>query len=457
LPFYDAARLIGVAHLFLGTANAEIQDRSLFWIIRGAALTLDRAQVTWIGDSVPGSRSRARLGDYSKTFAETSESAGSYFSDLDRVLTETGKDSPLKEMDAALMLGVRGADPLASYSRLAPETSDSKAKSSENSYEVQACAFGLGYAARAQFGKNNKVLILPIFEGHFVLNGFLDFRRTFKHVAGGDVSTIWAVLGMLNDLLGHDLPIADFAYNKEVERTFYEGGSLGFERLCRYWRNEPSRQVLHNVKIFLDKSQGLDKGSQGVDLARTLAHFAANPAVDELILIVRLKARLLAADSTGRYAPEVVAARTLFSESSIAKEAGEMSIEGNMLPDIPDKLTWALAKALDDAGKGWMNKFVRLENASTPDRFLAEVERIISRAAMKPDSRLVYQTFYSESGALTDAFTLGTRDFRAYKAVFLLHVLSKLRSGGPALLTETIELAEAPETVEEITDEEETE
>lgn len=363
-------------------------------------------------------------------------------------------------MDAALLTGVRGADPLASYSRLAPETSDGKAKASENPYEVQACAFGLGYAARAQFGKNNKVLILPIFEGHFVLNGFLDFRRPFKHVAGGDVSTIWAALGILDDLLGRDLPIADFAYNKEVERTFYEGGSLGFERLCRYWRNESSRQVLHDVKRFLDKSQGLDKGNQGVDLARTLAHFAAKPTVDELLLIARLKARLLATDSAGRYAPEVAAARALFSEESTTKEAGQMSIEGNTLPEIPDRLTWALAKALDDAGKGWMNKFVRLENASTPDRFLAEVERIISRAAMKPDSRLVYQTFYSESGALTDVFALDTRDFRAYKAVFLLQVLSKLRSGAPAPLAETTEFtepAEVPEVSEEIADEEETE
>jgi hypothetical protein len=44
LPFYDAARLIGVAHLFFGTASAEVEDKGAYWEVSGIPIQRDKDQ-----------------------------------------------------------------------------------------------------------------------------------------------------------------------------------------------------------------------------------------------------------------------------------------------------------------------------------------------------------------------------------------------------------------------------
>jgi hypothetical protein len=41
LPFYDAARLIGVAHLFFGTGSAEVEDKGTYWKVKGVSVQRD--------------------------------------------------------------------------------------------------------------------------------------------------------------------------------------------------------------------------------------------------------------------------------------------------------------------------------------------------------------------------------------------------------------------------------
>ena len=45
LPFYDAARLIGVAHLFFGTASAEVEDKGAYWEVSGVSVKRDKYQI----------------------------------------------------------------------------------------------------------------------------------------------------------------------------------------------------------------------------------------------------------------------------------------------------------------------------------------------------------------------------------------------------------------------------
>jgi hypothetical protein len=50
LPFYDAARLIGAAHLLFGTASVEVRDEGSRWVLRGPKLAQgrQRQQLLWV-------------------------------------------------------------------------------------------------------------------------------------------------------------------------------------------------------------------------------------------------------------------------------------------------------------------------------------------------------------------------------------------------------------------------
>jgi hypothetical protein len=455
LPFYDAARLIGVTHLFFGTAMAEVQDRGAVWEIRGPRLVRGEEQILWLAgrlaliDSHPTKATLAKFVDLGRQLADNIDQMEQYFSDP---LSSQGTSSSLdmtNYMDSAMQRGIRGVDP----KRYADFASGAGQPGSNPREEVYAAVLGLAHAAVV----NRTVLVLPIFGSHFTVGRLTDYDERISH-ANSDSFTaqVYAALRILSDIGAHELPIEDFAYNS-VDRPVYRSGYFGFGTLCQWWQRGPEsrRRVLHGIKLYLDATRysdvkrGREIAKMALSLARAAARFAVDPAVDELTLIVRLKARLFAASAGGERLGEAWAARALFAEPHVAQEAGQMSIGDVALPEIPDRLTWALAKALDSAGKGWMNRFVKLENAAQPDRFLAEVERIVSRAAMGAEGRLIYQTFHSESAALTEVARLSTRDFRAYKAVFLLQVLSKMRSAEaaapPTQHQETGGLAEATE------------
>ncbi|NIR13914.1 MAG: hypothetical protein GWN86_08140 [Desulfobacterales bacterium] len=117
---------------------------------------------------------------------------------------------------------------------------------------------------------------------------------------------------------------------------------------------------------------------------------------------------------------------------------------------VPESLVWAVANALippktqREEAKGWFNKFVRLENIGSPDRFITEIERILSRATYDPQG--VVRTIESKEGKTYPLYNPSKEDievvrsliahdertFRAFKAVFLMEVLSKLRASGGA-------------------------
>jgi hypothetical protein len=189
-------------------------------------------------------------------------------------------------------------------------------------------------------------------------------------------------------------------------------------------------QLLRNFRQFLHETRGQNVHEQVQHLARWVADFVANPSVDALVKIEQLKARVISASQDKSF-PGFFEARMLLGNSQILKEVKNMM--GLQIPDVPWQVSEALAKVLSLDEKGWMNHFTRLENAGNFSQFIEQVERMISRGC--------YREQQEKSMHIRDAITKARdlanvlrsieaqlrdeRAFRAWKAIFLLDVLSR--------------------------------
>ena len=449
VPFYDAARVIGVAHLFFGTASAEIEDKGVCWEISGLEVQRDEQQVLWVIERLNPTQKERRL--FFKESAFLWSELTNFFSEED-ITNRKGHLEELKaEYDVALQIGTRGIDPLSKYEILAPRSTGETHKKFKAPYpEVAAATLGRAFAAYAVSRtkrQREEIYILPIFQGHFVLSSFLVYERYFSHASGGWIAAVWAALSILLDLTAKRLPIADFVYTREVKGPtnlpiFSGSGYLGLDKLCHYWWEA----TLKNIKSRLDllgsfRSFLQDKGArnQNADekvknLARCVADFVANPNVEALTKMQQLKARILTT-SQGEFILGGYAANRLLSRSEHIKEVKAMlQID---LPEVPWQVSEALARALGFDEKGWMNQFTRLENAPNFSQFIRQVENIVSRGYYREQQEERQQANIQQ--ALTKARDLANvlrgiesalRDekaFRAWKAIFLLDVLSRAR------------------------------
>ncbi|MHA2621498.1 MAG: hypothetical protein V2G42_07810 [bacterium JZ-2024 1] len=431
LPFYDAARLIGVAHWFFGSSSAVVEDRGSHWRLSGVMTSRDPDIILWPLDRLP-IRSAPSFEEKKKHIvdATTHKTYQEYFTKIPPKFQKQG--ALYKDLEVALQSGTRGYDPLSSYSRLQSEASSST-QYQDDEPEVFAAAFGASFAALAR-RENEKISILPIFSGHFVLGPFLDFTRNYKHQAGGWVAALRASLNILVELEGKNLPITDFAYNKEIVQTAYESGILGFYKLCQFWRKgtKDTKQALRQINLFLSQTANQALPEKYLHLARSLSHYLINPTVDRLEQIQQIKARCqydLWGDDpqTRRF---VYIARGLFNEKNIIREVVHMC--GVQSFEIPDSLVRAVANALTEEGKGWFNKFVRLENSYSPDRLFDEVQRIISRASYDPQNPQGFRkVYFSRREDLQKVRSLVSSDdprtFRAFKAFFLMEILAFMK------------------------------
>jgi len=280
--------------------------------------------------------------------------------------------------------------------------------------------------------------VLPTFSSHIVISGFLDYNRFYQHTAGGFVASVLAAISILLDLTSKKIPVVDFAYTKEVKAgnrpVFSESGYLGFEKLCSLWweaikgNNEERLEILRQIKSFLENTGRQDIDNQNQNLARYLADFAVSLDIDSLCMIERLKARILASQQN------IYLALNLFNTRKDIEEVRKM-IELE-LPEVPENVSRALAKAMELDEKGWMNQFTRMENAIDFSQFISYVEHIISRGyyrelqekgranirdAMDKAIELA-STLRSLHEALVDE-----KRFRAWKSIFLMDVLSKMK------------------------------
>lgn len=462
IAFYDAARLIGVAHLLFGTASAEVEDKGAFWEIRGIKIHRNRNQVDWVIDRLkPTQREKQLFNNW--------DDLVKFFLEHDYNQRGGRRESLKAEYDAAVQIGTRGIDPLAKYEVLAPRSTRETKKHFKDHYqEIAAATLGRAFAAKAVSRTKRQaeeMYILPVFRERFVLSGFLEYNRSFSHPSSGKVAAIWASLSILLDLTAKRLPVVDFVYTREVkgptrQPIFSDSGYLGLEHLCTIWwravqeNDEGILNLLWNFQSFLNQTKSSDTDEQVQSLARWIADFLATPNADALAKIEQLKARIRAA-SQSQNKPGYYAANQLLSRSEIVKEVSKM-MQLN-LPEVPWQVSEALARALGFDEKGWMNQFTRLENAPNFSQFIQQVEHIISRGYYREQQEQGGRANIRE--ALNRARDLANslrgitsslqdeKTFRAWKAIFLLDVLSRMRiSQAPS---EAIEMT-ATEGVEEI-------
>lgn len=450
IVFYDAARLIGAAHLFFGTASAEVEDKGAFWEVKGIHVNRDESQVMWSVERLNPTDTERKL--FYKNNSFQWDTFQKFFSESDPTHRRGRKEKLKAEYDVALQIATRGFDPLAQYEVLAPRsTGETRKQFKDFSPEVAIATLGRTFAARVTSRtrrQTDEMYILPTFQKRFVLSGFLNYQRSFNHPAGGWVAAVFASLSILLDLIGKQLPVADFVYTREIkgpkrQPIFSESGYLGLEKLCNIWRtavqenNEELLNLLSNIRFFLDQTSRQNTAEQIQSLTFWVADFVANPNVDALTIIGRLKARILAS-SQAKNISGARAANNLFSKYRLIKEVGKM-LESDF-PELPLEVSKALARALGFDEKGWMNQFTRLENSSNFSQFVQQIERIVSRGYYREQQEKGQSLNIRD--ALTHARDLANRlreisvslqdekTFRAWKAIFLLDVLSRARFKG---------------------------
>ncbi len=473
LPFYDAARLIGVAHLFFGTASAEIEDKGAYWEVKGIDVKRDEKQISWVLKKFVPKPRKTKKEKIQKPleykvykFIESEENLDNirryFLSDypqqtqykevnLKRFELD-GKRRALKaEYDAGLQSGTRGWDPLSKYEFLTTRMhGKDKILIKPPIEELSAATLGRGFAASVVSRtkrQREEMYILPIFSSHVVLSGFLYYERFYQHSAGGFVASVLAAISILLDLTSKKIPVDDFAYTKEVKGPqglpiSSESGYLGFEKLCNLWnavKEEDEERlkrlrILRQIKSFLENTARQDIDSQNQALTRHLANFAVNLDVDSLCMIERLKARILASQE-GKVVKNW--ALNLFKSPKDIKEVKEMI--GLDLPDVPKEVSQALAKALELDEKGWMNQFTRLENATDFSQFISYVEHIISRGyyrELQKKGQPSIRNAMNQAGELASTLKCLSKNladekkFRAWKSIFLMDVLSRMKFEG---------------------------
>ncbi|MEM2145520.1 MAG: hypothetical protein QW279_09170 [Candidatus Jordarchaeaceae archaeon] len=433
LPFYDAARLIGAAHLFYGTASAEIEDRGAYWRIEGIDVKRDEEQIKWILEEIrPTQKERSLFQKKKGGFPW--EELYSYFLGTNKRIR---KDELKAECDAALQIGTRGVDPLSDYKILAPRSTEVRKKKFFAPFpEKAAITLGRCFAATVISGtkrQREEIYIIPIFTYHAVISGFLNYNRRYRHSAGGHVASVLAALSILVDLISKKIPVADFAYTKEVKAgnqpIFSESGYLGFEKLCSLWWNaieedrEETLNILRQIKSFLKETSGQNIDLQNQSLARYLANFIVMLDVESLCMIQKLKSRVISSQQNLRHVLNLFNAQ---------EDIGEVRKIMGVEVELPQNLVNCIATLFSSDRKGWMNKLIRLENTSNIEQFVTELERIISRGIYVTQAQGISLGIeHIRREELENLLRLqDNRQFRAFKALFLLGVLSSIKVKG---------------------------
>jgi hypothetical protein len=435
LPFYDAARVIGVAQLFFGTSNAVLKETGFGWTLSGTTSQKElEANRLWICGRLrsfepPPSANYNRVESWfsnqnDPTRIQTWREFCAYFGNPLTVGKVTKKNTT-GMMDAALALGSRGYD-VGGYRDLAAE---SGTPSQQAEAETLAALFGLSHAARV----NNSLFLLPVFgdvEGDgktvpITTARYWNYNRIFIHEGGEKIAVTWAMLSMLETLFDQGLPIIDFAYNRAA-RPIYHSGTLAAEKLCRCWRDGYDN-TLREIRRYLELTPR-EKGGHRAALARALADFALNPDAVRLERIIRLKARAMANEDKS--------AMSLLRQPETLEEINNMVKTGNgEIPDLPESLVRAVQQALNltKDNKSWIGGYMKLENANTPHRFVEEAQRLVSRARIE---RSIYYVADAGEKTLPDLISelaLSPQKYRAFRAAFLLRVLQNIRTPKPTL------------------------
>lgn len=428
-PFYDACQLIGAMHLFFGSGTSQLRDVHAYWELSGPVAGANMANY---GERLKN-KGLERIEQTTLSFLEkledTTGEIQAYFEALPpktEVIEQSQREGVSRYLEPAWLTGARGQDATA-YGILASQRG---IPSKRPAPELRVATLGLTQAALA-YGNDEALTVLPVLQDSLQpMTPFITFRQRYQHGAGGAISAVFASLGILVDL-GKKYRIQDFAFAYHGGRGFYYSGLLGLSRLCSQFGHveDFARQVLN----YLERTRSADAGVP-LDLARQLAQFLKNPALDALAAIARSKARLLADEELAPWISG--AASELLGTTLSIKEALTMVEDQRRIPPPSEGLVRALGEVFKAEKQGaWIGAYINLERAHKPDEFYAEVGKILSRALSRAESDRRWL-----AAKLRDALALLTaqevleacepanlRYFSAHKTTFLLRILSHMK------------------------------
>jgi hypothetical protein len=347
------------------------------------------------------------------------------------------RESTSRYLEPAWLQGARGFD-AARYRVLA---SQEGLPITRPRPEVLVATLGLTQAALA-YGDGEVTMVLPVLENSLQpMTPFILFKQRYQHPAGGAVSAVFAALGILVDL-GLKYRVNDFAFAYHGGRGFYSSGLLGLSRLCAAFAHV--KEFAHQALQYLEKtSKDLKQNSRErarmpLELARLLVDFFKNPTLATLGAMARAKARVQAEENPPGV--RAVASELLGTQRAI-EEAMVMADYEHIQPPS-EHLIKALGEVFRAEGDGkWIGAYINLERADRPERFYAEVAKILSRALAQAEKekqrKWLARNLKDALNSLSSEEVLSAynhRTFLAHKTAFLLRLLASMKyeAGRPA-------------------------
>lgn len=425
LPFYDTCQLVGAMHLFFGSGASSLRDLRTHWELSGPVAGANLANY---GERLKGKG----LEHIEQTLAvldklEASRGAVEGFFEArppkTEVLKKAKQEGVSRYLEPAWLTGARSPD-AAQYRVLASQRGLPSKKRPVP--EILVATLGLTQAALA-YGNDEVTTVLPVLENSVQpMTPFTTFKQRYQHRAGGAISAVFAALGILADL-GLRYRIQDFAFAYHGGRGFYYSGLLGLHRLCAAFAGV--KEFAHEALGYLERTRSLEAGVP-LDLARLLADFLKNPSMDTLAAMARAKARVLVDEDLPVYVR--AAASELLGTMVSIQEAMQMA-DSRQIPPPSEALVKAVGEVFRGEHEGaWIGAYINLERADKPDKFYAEVAKILSRALARAEKerKWLAKNLKEAMDSLTSEEVLSAHDqrtFPAHKTAFLLRVLASMQ------------------------------
>lgn len=424
-PFYDACQLVGAMHLFFGSSASRLRDLGTHWELSGPVAGANPAHY---GERLKGKGLERVEQTTLVVLDELEDSRGEvegFFKARPpkaEVLQKARQEGVSRYLEPAWQTGARSPD-AAQYAVLASERGLPRKRSVP---EILVATLGLTQAAVA-YGNDEVTMVLPVLKDSVQpITPFITFKQRYQHRAGGAISTVFAALGILADL-GLRYRIQDFAFAYHGGRGFYYSGLLGLHRLCAAFAGV--KEFAHEALGYLERTRSLEVGVP-LDLARLLADFLKNPSLDTLAAMARAKARVLVDEDLPVYVR--AAAGELLGTPMSIQEAMRMA-EARQIPPPSEALVKALGEVFCSEREGaWIGAYINLERADKPDKFYAEVVKILSRARARAEKerKWLAKKLKEVMDSLTSEEVLSAHDqrtFPAHKNAFLLLLLARMQ------------------------------
>jgi len=424
-PFYDACQLIGAMHLFFGSGASSLRDLRTYWVLSGPVAGANPANY---GERLKGKGlervEQTTLVVLDELEASRGEVEGFFEATPPKteVLQKARQEGVSRYLEPAWLTGARSPD-AAQYGVLASQRG---LPSKRPVPEILVATLGFTQAALA-YGNDEVTTVLPVLENSVQpITPFITFKQRYQHRAGGAISAVFAALGILADL-GLRHRVQDFAFAYHGGRGFYYSGLLGLHRLCAAFAGV--KEFAYEALGYLERTRSLEAGVP-LDLARLLADFLKNPAMDTLAAMGRAKARVLVDEGLPVYVR--AAAGELLGDLVSIQEAMRMA-EPRQIPPPSEALVKALGEVFRSEREGaWIGAYIDLERADKPEKFYAEIAKILSRALARAEKerKWLAKNLKEAMDALTSEEVLSAQDqrtFPAHKTAFLLRVLASMK------------------------------